>query len=109
MNTENIIEVDLSTVKSDVFITAFYQYDRGLKLRLVNVPENDDLSLWVDMCNSGDAVIKHDVLYSGEDVEIPRDLLQDGRNVQLWLYVKGPDYGKTILKIEVKITLRPSR
>ena len=28
-------------------------------MRLLNAPESDEFTLWVEMCNSGDAVIKN--------------------------------------------------
>ena len=108
MNTGNIIEIDMSTDKREILISAFYQYDRGLKVRLINVPEIRDYSIRIEMCNSGDTVIDHYVTYSGEDVEIPEELLLDGRNVQIFLFAKGEDWGKTFLEVDVRICRRPS-
>ena len=96
----------MSTDKS--VISLFYQYDRGLKVRLINVPEVRDYSIDIEMCNAGDAVIKHTVQYSGEDVEIPEDLLLNGRNVQIYLFIRGNGWGKTILEVDMIVSRRPS-
>lgn len=109
MNTSNIIEVDMSTADREVNISAFYQYDQGMKLRLTNAPESDEFTLWVEMCNSGDAVIKNTVQYTGENVEIPEELLLNGRGVEFYVFIKGDNWGKTILQINLRIDLRPAR
>lgn len=95
MNTNNIIEVDMSTKKREIHTSAYYQYDRGLMIRLINVPECNDFSLSIEMCNDGDGAVKHTIAYSGEDVEIPADLLLNGRKVRIFIFCNrrrlGPD------------------
>lgn len=108
-STSNIIEIDMSTETSFLHKSAYYQYDEGLMVRLTNVPELEDCTLKVEMCNAGDKVIKHDCAYSGGDVEIPADLLQEGRNVQIYLFIVGSNWGKTILTIDLHVSRRPSR
>lgn len=109
MNTNNIIEVDMSTKKREIHTSAYYQYDRGLMIRLINVPECNDFSLSIEMCNDGDGAVKHTIAYSGEDVEIPADLLLNGRKVRIFIFAIGEGRGRTILTIDAMITLRPSR
>ena len=108
MNISNIIAVDMETATSKIIVSAIYQYDRGLKLRLLNAPESDEFTLWVEMCNSGDAVINNTVQYTGDDVELPEELLLNGRDVEIYLFIKGDGWGKTIMMINVRIDLRPS-
>lgn len=102
----NIIEVDLNTEERDISIAAPYQYDYGLMLRLNNAPS---CPLLVEMCNYGDKKIKHDCQYSGEDIEIPDDLLRDGRDLRCYISVSEDDYFRTLFVINVMITKRPSR
>ena len=109
MNTSNIIEIDLRIEKREILVSTCYQYDQGLLIRLVNVPEHNDYDLRLEMCNSGDAVIKHVVPYSGEDVEIPEDLLTNGRTIQIYVFALGEDWGRTILIVDLNVSLRPSR
>lgn len=109
MNTSNIIEIDMSTGRRELRISAYYQYDQGLAVRLVNIPELDDCTLRLEMCNAGDKVIKQVAPYSGNNVEIPADLLLDGRDVQIYVFAVGADWGKTILSIDLSVTLRPGR
>ena len=109
MNTNNIIEVDMSTGKREIHTSAYYQFDRGLMVRLINVPEHNDFSLIFEMCNDGDGAVKHSIVYSGEDVEIPADLLLNGRKVRIFIFAIGEGWGRTILTIDITIILRPSR
>ena len=53
MNTSNIIKVDMSTDKRELRISAYYQYDQGLLIQLINVPEHNDYDLQLEMCNAG--------------------------------------------------------
>lgn len=109
MNTSNIIKVDMSTDKRELRISAFYQYDQGLLIQLINVPEDRDYDLRLEMCNAGDKVIKHVAPYSGEAVEVPADLLLDGRNIQIFVFAVGDDWGKTILTVDMNVSRRPGR
>ena len=109
MNTSNIIKVDMSTDKRELRISAYYQYDRGLLIQLVNVPENRDYDLRLEMCNAGDKVIEHVAPYSENGVEVPADLLLDGRNVQIFVFAVGEDWGKTILTVDMNVSRRPGR
>lgn len=108
-NEPNIVEIDLSTNERTLSIFANYQYDRGIKARLTNVPDLQDCSLILEMCNSGDKIIKHTVTYSGEDVLIPENLLSDGKDILIYLFVKGDNWGKTVLEVTLRINRRPSR
>ena len=105
----DIVEIDLDAKSRSIFASAYYQFDRGLKIRLLNVPDCRDYSLHVEMCNVGDKVIKSDVLYNGNDVEIPEALLRDGREIMIYIFVKGEGWGKTALEITLSILRRPSR
>ena len=89
MNTTDIITIDLQTNRTTILIKACCQYDEGLKIRLANVPEHNDFIFKVEMCNAGDPVIKYTIDYSGQDIEIPEDLLTDGRNIQVFLVVSA--------------------
>ena len=109
MNTSNIIKIDMSTDKRELRISAYYQYDQGLLVQLINVPENRDYDLRLEMCNAGDKVIKHVTPYSGEAVEVPSDLLLDGRDVMIYVFAVGAGWGKTILSIDLSVSLRPGR
>lgn len=53
MNTSNIIKVDMATDKRELRASAYYQYDQGLLIQLVNVPEHNDYDLQLEMCNAG--------------------------------------------------------
>ena len=106
----NIIEVDLNTDKQQIRIKTPYQFDNGLMLRLKNVPDHPDGSqLLVEMCNFGDERIRYDFPYSGDDIEIPADLLTDGRDLQFFVSVKAAHYFSTLFEINVRTTKRPSR
>lgn len=105
---DNISEIDTATDERSIFKTAFFQYDRGLKVRLLNVPVDRDYRLNLEMCNSGDSEIKHIAPYTGDDIEIEQDLLTDGRNVQLYLFAVGDNWGKTVLDVMLRINRRPS-
>lgn len=102
----NLVTVNLETVSGVIRKSAFYQYDYGIKLRLENTP---DCSLLVEFCNYGDKEIKHEVLFTGDDIEIPRNLLQDGRDVQIFVSVNETDYFKTLLEIDLRVIRRPTR
>lgn len=104
----NIIEIDFATDSRSIRKSAYFQYDRGLKVRLINVPENRDYQILIEMCNAGDQVINHSFLFTGEDTEIPQELLTDGRDVQIYLFIKGDNWGKTVLDIALRIIRRPS-
>lgn len=107
---DNIIEIDLSTTKRSLNLSAQYQYDYGLILRLRNAPEcPPGCQLLVEMCNIGDKQIQNDFTYSGDDIAVPDDLLNDGRDLQLYICADGTDFFKTLLVINVKILRRPSR
>ena len=103
----NIVEIDTATSKREIKTTVYYQYDKGLKVRLLNVPDQRDYQLKVEMCNRGDTEIKYTFPYSGGDIEIPHDLLTCGRDVQLFVFAKGEDWGKTVLDIVLSIVRRP--
>ena len=105
----NIIEIDLSVNKYSISVYAPYQYDYGLLLRLKNAPESPDYQLMVEMCNKGDEQIKHDYTYTGEDIEIPADLLNDGRDLQFYISANAADFFKTLMSINLIINRRPSR
>lgn len=109
MNTSNVIEIDLNTERRELRLSAYYQYDQGLLVQLINVPENRDYDLRLEMCNAGDKVIEHVAPYSENGVEVPADLLLDGRNVQIFVFAVGEDWGKTILTVDMNVSRRPGR
>lgn len=109
MDLDNIIEVDLDSIKTHSISMILYQYDRGLMLRLLNVPQSDEYSIEVEMCNALDKAVEHTFTYCGDDIEIPDDLLQRGRDLKVYLFAKGDNWGKTLLSIDVIISRRPSR
>lgn len=106
---DSVIYIDMATERRSIKKSAYYQYDKGLKVRLINVPDCSDYSLQIEMCNAGDSVIKYCFPYSGNDTEIPKELLLNGRNIQIYIFAKGSDWGKTILDIALSIIRRPSR
>ena len=106
---DNIVLIDLDTPNRTIFASAYYQYDRGLKVRLQNVPDCRDYSLQIEFCNTGDKVIKYYFPNSGDGVEIPEPLLLDGRKVGIYVFAKGSDWGKTIQEVILNVTRRPSR
>lgn len=105
----DIVLLDLASKNRTIFTSAYYQHDKGLKIRLLNVPDFHTLLLQIELCNVGDKKIKYTLPYLGEDVEIPEDLLTSGRNILIYLYVKGEDWGKTIFEVVLNVTRRPSR
>lgn len=105
----NIIQVDMSTDKRALTVSDFYQYDSGLKLRLINVPDHDDYSLEVEMCSAGEPAIQYTFTYCGDDIEIPDALSQSGQDVKVYIYAKGADCGNTIKTINIVFSRRPSR
>lgn len=102
----NLVTVNLASEGGVIRKSAYYQYDYGIKLRLENAP---DCSLLVEFCNYGDKEIKHDEPYTGHDIDIPTDLLQDGRDLWIFVSVNETDYFKTLKEIIVKVNRRPSR
>ena len=70
--------MDLESEHTKSIKAVYYQHDFGVKVRLVNT---HDLPLLIEFANVGDSKIKHDEQYSCDDVEIPEDILVDGRNV----------------------------
>ena len=105
----NIIEIDLSTNKRALSFSTPYQHDHGLFIRLKNAPESPDYQLMVEMCNKGDERVKYYPTYTGDDVEVPSDLLNDGRDLQCYISAFASDFFKTLIQIDVKIIRRPSR
>lgn len=102
----NNLVVNLASEGGVIRKSVFYQYDYGIKLRLENTP---DCSLLVEFCNYGDKEIKHDEPYTGDDIDIPIDLLQDGRDLWIFISVNGTGYAKTLKEIIVKVIGRPRR
>ena len=51
----------------------------------------------------------HVAPYSGEAVEIPADLLLDGRNLKIYIFAVGEDWGKTVLTVDMIVSRRPGR
>lgn len=109
LNDDNVILIDTATAKRSIIATAYFQFDKGLKIRLLNVPDNRDYQIKIEMCNAGATEITHTILYSGADVEIPRELLMDGRDVKIFLFVYGDNWGRTSLDVLLRIVRRPSR
>ena len=105
----NIIEIDLSTNKRALSFSTPYQHDYGLFIRLKNAPESPDYQLMVEMCNKGDKQIQYDPTYSGDDIEVPSDLLNDGRDLQCYISAFAADFFKTLIQIDIKLIRRPSR
>lgn len=103
---DNMITINLASESGVIRKSAYYQYDFGLMLRLENTP---DCSLLVEFCNYGDKEIKHEVLFTGDDIEIPTDLLLDGRDLWIFISATGTGYSKTLKEIIVKVNRRPSR
>ena len=102
----NMLTVNLASESGVIRKSVFYQYDYGIKLRLENTP---DCPLLVEICNYGDKKIKHDALFTGDDILIPTDLLHDGRDLWIFISVNGAGYSKTLKEIIVKVNRRPSR
>lgn len=102
----NLVTVNLASEGGVIRKSVFYQYDYGIKLRLENTP---DCSLLVEFCNYGDKEIKHDELFTGDDILIPTDLLLDGRDLWIFISATGTGYSKTLKEIIVKVNRRPWR
>lgn len=102
----DLVIVDLATESKIVRKAVNYQFDYGIKLRLLNAP---DCSLLVEFCNYGDSRIQHDEPYCGDDIQIPKYLLQDGRDVQIFVSLHETDYFKTLLEIDLRVLRRPTR
>lgn len=102
----NVVIVDLESEHTKITKAAFYQHDFGVKVRLVNT---HDLPLRIEFCNYGDKKIKHNEMYTGADVSIPEDILKDGRDVQIFVALKEPDFYKTLLEIDLRVIRRPTR
>lgn len=102
----NLLTVNLASEGGVIRKSAYFQFDYGLRLRLENAP---DCSLLVEFANVGDSKIKHDEQYSGNDIMIPSELLQDGRDLWIFISANGPGYSKTLKETIVKVNRRPSR
>ena len=102
----DLVIVDLATESRTVRKAVNYQFDYGIKLRLLNAP---DCSLLVEFCNYGDSRIQHDEPYCGDDILIPTDLLRDGRDVQIFVSLNETNYFMTLLEIDLRVIRRPSR
>ena len=102
----NLVTVNLETVSGVIRRSTFYQYDYGIKLRLENAP---DCPLLIEFCNLGDKKIQHDEPFTGADIEIPRDLLQDGRDIQIFVSLQETNYFKTLFEIVLRVIRRPTR
>lgn len=103
---DNIVIVD--TASSARTISAHFQYDRGLKLRFLNIPDSQECRFEIELCNVGDSAITHTIPFSGDDVTIPTELLSDGRDIQLFIFARGENWGKTVFDIILRIIRRPS-
>ena len=101
-----IIDCNLVTTNSTITKAVQYQFDYGVVFRLENAP---DCPLLIEFCNLGDKKIQHDEPFTGADIEIPRDLLQDGRDVQIFVSVNETDYFKTLFEIDLRVIRRPTR
>lgn len=106
---DNIVVIDTAAAKRSITVTVHYQYDTGLKVRLLNIPVISGCTFYLEMCNAGDQEIKYEFPYTGQDTEIPEDLLLNKRDTHIYIYVKGENWGKTVFEIVLKVTRRPSR
>lgn len=52
LNDDNVILIDTATAKRSIIATAYFQFDKGLKIRLLNVPDNRDYQIKIEMCNA---------------------------------------------------------
>ena len=102
----NLITVNLASEGGVIRRSTFYQYDYGIKLRLENAP---DCPLLVEFCNLNDKKIQYDEPFTGDDIEIPRDLLRDGRDVQIFVSANETDCFKTLFEIDLRVIRRPTR
>ena len=89
----NLVTVDLESEHTKSIKAVYFQHDFGVKVRLVNT---HDLPLLIEFCNYGDRKMKHEVMFTGADVEIPEDILMDGRDVWIFVSVSEPDFIKTL-------------
>lgn len=103
----NTIETNMINGNAAFCDGPLYQYDRGIKLRLINAP--DGYNILIEMCNAGDKKATHSFPYSGADIAIPDELLADGRDLQFYVSVTGESSFNTLLKSRVKVNRRPSR
>ena len=102
----NLVTVNLASENGVIRKSVFYQYDYGIRLRLENAP---DCPLLVEFCNLNDKMIQYDEPFTGADIEIPRDLLRDGRDVQIFVSLNETNYFKTLFEIDLRVIRRPTR
>ena len=112
MDTNKIIRISY-LVKGDqghvyrASLPPIYQYDRGVQIKIDDIPHEDGLTYRLDAANEGDetAIILEEI---GPDLwQLDDDLIKNGRNIELYLFVKGAGWGRTIRIWDIFVTDRP--
>lgn len=113
MNTDKIIRTSY-LVKGDqshvyrASLPPIYQWDRGVQIKIDDIPHEDGLIWRLDAANEGDksAIILEEI---GPDLwQLDDGLIKNGRNIELYLFVKGPGWGRTIRIWNIHVTDRPN-
>lgn len=114
MDTNKIIRISY-LVKGDhghvyrASLPPIYQYDRGVQIKIDDIPHEDGLLFQLEAANDGDKVAA-----MLEEIEpdlwlLNDDLIKSDRNIELYLYVKGPGWGKTVRIWDIYVSDRPNR
>lgn len=113
MNTGKIIRISylVEGDKGHVYrasLPPIYQYDSGLQIKIDDIPHADGLAYSLEAANKGDkmAIVLDEI---GPDLwRLNDDLVKNGRSIELYLFVEGPGWGKTIRIWYIDVTDRPS-
>lgn len=89
-----------------IILEKLTQYDQGICVQFSGeLPEEYRL----EECLTGDKVTQTCERVESGVFKISDDLLKDGRDVQLYLFMVGDKWGRTVLSLRIPIERRPAR
>lgn len=83
-----------------------WQYDYGQKLTFNGFDLPDGFEVHFSCSRDEPAIVTHGV---NNSVDIPDELLSDGRPVLGWVFIRGEVSGSTICEFEIPVSRRPRR
>lgn len=86
-----------------------YQCDTNIYIRVEGLERTPGLTYTLDACNEGDGIVRsyaetEPFLYKLDD-----DLFESGRELELYLYVEGDGWGRTLAIWKLLVKDRPRR